>query len=345
MKEHMWPEPTWWGQLPVGPAYARNVPLAPCTTMKVGGAAEVWADFAGWAALQAWLAAKATDPLLREVPFTLLGKGSNVVIEDGGVAGVVTRLGDGFDAVRVDGTRVFAEAGAACGTVARAAREAGLAGLAFFGGIPGAIGGALKMNAGAYGHETYDALVRLWLLDAEGREHVVEKDFVRPDYRHTSLPAGWVLKAAEWQLVPGDKEEIRQEMRRINHARSSTQPLHLPSSGSWFRNHIPDETQAAALRGAGVEGADAGVKVHAWQVVQAAGCRGLRVGGAQVSELHANFFVNVGLGEGQSATAADVHALDAAVLAQVKAKLGIGLVREVRFMGNITHYSTHAGCK
>lgn len=328
MPENLWPEPVWWGQLPVGPAYARNVPLAPMTTMKVGGAAEVWADFAGWDELARWLA-----ETKEAIPLAILGKGSNVVIEDGGVAGLVTRLADDFDAVRVEGTRVYAEAGAACGTVARAAREAGLAGLAFFGGIPGAIGGALKMNAGAYGHETYDALVRLWLLDAEGREHVVTKEFVRPEYRHTSLPVGWVLKAAEWQLAVGDKEEIRQEMRRINHARSSTQPLHLPSSGSWFRNHIPDEAQAAALRAAGVEGTVAGMKVHAWQVVQAAGCRGLRVGGAQVSELHANFFVNVGLGEGHSATAADVHALDAAVLAQVQQRLGIGLVREVRFMG------------
>lgn len=332
MTEHLWPEPVWWGQLPVGPAYARNVPLAPCTTMKVGGPAEVWAEFAGWNELARWLA-ETKGQMQEGVPLTMLGKGSNVVIEDGGVPGVVTRLGDGFDAVRVEGTRLYAEAGAACGTVARAAREAGLSGLAFFGGIPGAIGGALKMNAGAYGHETYDALVRLWLLDAEGREHVVTKDFVQPEYRHTSLPVGWVFKAAEWQLAVGDKEAIRQEMRRINHARSSTQPLHLPSSGSWFRNHIPDEAQAAALRAAGIEGAEAGKKVHAWQVVQAAGCRGLRVGGAQVSEQHANFFVNVGLGEGHSATAADVHALDTAVLAQVQQRLGIGLVREVRFMG------------
>ena len=331
MTDTLWPEPVWWGQLPVGPAYARNVPLAPMTTMKVGGPAEVWAEFAGWDELARWLA-----ETKGAIPLTMLGKGSNVVIEDGGVPGVVTRLGEGFDAVRVDGTRVYAEAGAACGTVARAAREAGLAGLAFFGGIPGAIGGALKMNAGAYGHETYDALVRLWLLDAEGREQVVVRDFVQPEYRHTSLPVGWVFKAAEWQLAVGDKEAIRQEMRRINHARSSTQPLHLPSSGSWFRNHIPDEAQAAALRAAGIEGVKAGKKVHAWQVVQAAGCRGLRVGGAQVSEQHSNFFVNVGLGEGQSATAADVHALDAAVLAQVQQRLGIGLVREVRFMGIVT---------
>jgi UDP-N-acetylmuramate dehydrogenase len=330
MMQYIWPEPVWWGQLPVGPVYARNVPLAPMTTMKVGGAAEVWAEFAGWAALQTWL-----GEVTGAIPLTILGKGSNVVIEDGGVPGVVTRLADGFDAVRVEGTRVYAEAGAACGTVARAAREAGLAGVAFFGGIPGAIGGALKMNAGAYGHETYDAVVRLWLLDGEGRERVVAKDSVQPGYRHTSLPPGWVFKAAEWQLAVGDKEAIRQEMRRINHARSSTQPLHLPSSGSWFRNHTPDEVQAAALRAAGVDHAAAGVKVHAWQVVQAAGCRGLRVGGAQVSEQHANFFVNVGLGEGHSATAADVHALDAAVLAQVQQRLGIGLVREVRFMGKI----------
>jgi UDP-N-acetylmuramate dehydrogenase len=131
-----------------GATYAANVPLAPYTTIEVGGPAEVLAVFEHWQAVQEFLKNKPAD-----VPFTIIGKGSNMVVADAGIKGVVAHFAKGLDAVRIDGSTVYAEAGAACGTVARNAREAGLAGLEFFGGIPGSIGGALRMNAGAYGHE------------------------------------------------------------------------------------------------------------------------------------------------------------------------------------------------
>lgn len=308
-----WAEPTWFKDLPVeAGVFTRNVALAEYTTIEVGGPAEVWCEVNGWdgmAVLVKWCNTHA-------VPLTLIGKGSNMVIRDGGIAGVVAHVAKGFDALEVDGQRIYAEAGAACGTVARSAREAGLAGLAFFGGIPGAIGGALRMNAGAYGFETYDRVTKLWVIDAAGETQEVAPDFVAPRYRGTALPAGWIYKAAEWELESGDKEEIRKQMQEINRARSSTQPLHLPSSGSWFKNVVRD-----------------GEKVNAWRIVDEAGCRMMRVGGAMVSEQHANFFVNIGRKEGQSATAAEFELLSQKVEAQVLDRLGIVMEREVRFTG------------
>ncbi len=309
-----WPEPAWWGLLPhglAGAVFRRNEPMAGWTTLKVGGPAEVWAVFDGWDVLAAFLKLKAADETLRAVPLTIVGGGSNLMVRDGGIPGIVVPLGAGFDAVRVDGDRVYAEAGASCGKAARAAREAGLTGLEFFGGIPGNVGGALRMNAGAYGAETYDALETLWALDAGGGLRELAPACVAPRYRATELPEGWVYKAGLWRLAAGDKEGIRQRMREINHARSSSQPLHMPSSGSWFKNPVVD-----------------GVKTNAWKIVDAAGCRGMTVGGAQVSGQHANFFVNTG-----GARAADFEALSLQVEATVREKLGVALEREVRWSG------------
>lgn len=308
-----WPQPVWFDDLPQEAAtYTRNEPLADYTTIKVGGPAEVWAVVNGWdgmATLVQWCNTHA-------VPLTLIGKGSNMVIRDGGIAGVVAHVSKGFDAVEVDGETIYAEAGAACGTVARAAREAELEGMAFFGGIPGSVGGALRMNAGAYGHETFARMDMLWVVDADGETREVEPDFVAPRYRGTALPQGWIYKAARWKLSPGSKDEIRKQMQEINRARSTSQPLHLPSSGSWFKNVKRD-----------------GDTVNAWRIVDEAGCRLMRVGGAMVSEQHANFFVNIGATEGQSATAADFEELSLQVEAQIKERLGIEMDREVRFTG------------
>jgi len=324
-----WGVPDWFEDLPQDAAdYVRDVPLADYTTIKVGGSAEVFADVKGWdglAELVRWCFGN-------KVPLTLIGKGSNMVIADGGVAGVVAHLGKGFDAVRVEGDTVYAEAGAACGTAARAAREAELEGLAFFGGIPGSVGGALKMNAGAYKGETFADLKRLWIIDCMGETKELAPEEVQPRYRGTTLPEGAVYKAGLWRLRRGDKEAIRGQMQAINRARSSTQPLHLPSSGSWFKNVIVDAGNVEALRAAGLE-AEVGGVVNAWRVVDAAGCRGWRENGAQVSEQHCNFFVNIGLKEGQPATCADLDALSLRVEAAVREKLGIGMVREVRFIG------------
>jgi UDP-N-acetylmuramate dehydrogenase len=312
-------QPAWW---PLATPPEQDKPLAGYTTIKVGGPAEFFYVPANWDEVAQILAAKPAD-----VPLTMLGLGSNMAIRDGGLRGLVLNPGSGCDAVRVEGNSVFAEAGAANGKAARMAREANLTGLEFFGGIPGSIGGALRMNAGAYGSETFNRLEKLWLLDDKGVEHIEAPDFVKPRYRHTELPAGWLYKAGQWKLEVGDREAIRQKMREINHARSSTQPLHMPSSGSWFKNvRLTPELEKrldSRLRGNG-----AGEIVNAWRIVEAAGCRGMTHGGAQVSEQHANFFVNTG-----GATARDLDALSKKVEAQVKEKLGVVLEREVRMIG------------
>jgi UDP-N-acetylmuramate dehydrogenase len=161
--------------------------------------------------------------------------------------------------------------------------------------------------------------LKLYLINENGVVEEREPAFVTPRYRGTDLPAGWVYKAGVWKLEPGDKEAIRQRMREINHARSSTQPLHMPSSGSWFKN--------VTLPADGTLG-KAGEKVHAWKVTDAAGCRGWREGGAMVSEQHCNFFVNAG-----GAMAAEFERLSQRVEAEIKAKLGVVMEREVRFSG------------
>lgn len=309
------PPPSWLSALPpLTGGYKVNEPLAPLTTIKVGGPAEVFAAPITWEEFAALIAAKPAD-----VPLTLIGNGSNLVVKDGGIAGLVVHLGKGLDAVRVDGDTLYAEAGADAGKAARAAREAGLTGVEFFGGIPGSIGGLLRMNGGAYGSETFDTLCNVWVLDNKGEaRECVPTDF-KPRYRGTDLPLGWTYKAGLWKLKQGDKEAIRQRMREINHARSTSQPLHMPSSGSWFKNVVLPFDCALG---------QAGEKINAWKVVDAAGCRGWREGGAQVSEQHCNFFVNTG-----NATAADLDELSTRVEAEVQTKLGLTIEREVKMVG------------
>lgn len=176
------------------------------------------------------------------------------------------------------------------------------------------------MNAGAYGHETFDDLVQVWVIDEKGVEREVEPASLKPRYRGIDLPAGWILKAGVWTLAVGEKEAIRQRMREINHARSTSQPLHMPSSGSWFKNVVLPRD----IEGLG----KVGEKVNAWRVVDAAGCRGWVQGGAQVSDQHCNFFVNLG-----GATCSDLDGLSNRVEAEIKAKLGVVMEREVRFTG------------
>ena len=294
-------------QLPnIKGAYIANKPLAELTTIKVGGPAEVWADFDDLDDVVDFLKNKPED-----VPFTVLGEGSNVLIRDGGLRGVVTRLQPLLSEVVVMGDTIYAGSGATCGKVARAAREAGLTGLEFYAGIPGSVGGALFMNAGCYGVETADRLVSVEIMDAKGEMDTLTPQDLNYRYRGCDLPKGVFFIGATFKLQAGDKEEIRQQMRKINAERRESQPLNMPSSGSWFKNIEVD-----------------GVKTNAWKIVDQAGCRGMQIGGAQVSEKHANFFVNAG-----GATAKDLEALSQKVEAQIKEKLGVVMVREVRFIG------------
>lgn len=243
-----------------------------------------------------------------EIPVTVIGLGSNLIVRDGGVPGVVVRLGRGFGEVKIEpGARVRAGAAVPDVKVSRAAQEAGLAGLAFFRGIPGAIGGALRMNGGAYGRETKDALIEARALDRQGRLRLLSSAEMRFSYRHCGAPGELIFTEALFQGTPGDPLAIAAEMDKITEAREATQPIKSRTGGSTFKN-------------------PAGHK--AWQLIDAAGCRGLIVGNAQVSEQHCNFLINLG-----GATAADIETLGETVRARVKAQTGVELEWEIKRIG------------
>ncbi len=287
--------------------YQENVKLAPLTTIKVGGVADVVFEPVDLTDLQVFIKGLPAD-----IPFMILGEGSNVMLKDGGVRGVVIRLRKCLNSVEVEGLNVIAESGATGGKVARIAREYGLTGAEFLCGIPGSIGGALKMNAGAYGHETVDILTEVEVMTRDGELLKLKPKELDFSYRSSQLPQGSLFVKAVFTLRHGEKEEIRNRMREINKNRATSQPLNLPSSGSWFKNVINED----------------GTVKHAWEIVSEAGCRGMRVGDAQVSMKHCNFFVNLG-----EATAEDMMLLSEKVEAQVEERLGIKLEREVRFIG------------
>jgi UDP-N-acetylmuramate dehydrogenase len=279
-----------------------NQSLAELTWFRVGGPAQVLfmpedeSDLAyGLGALPA------------ELPVTVVGLGSNLIVRDGGVVGVVVRLGRGFSEIRVDGTRVTAGAAVPDVKVARAAQEAGLAGLSFLRGIPGAIGGALRMNGGAYGRETKDALVSARAVDRAGGIHVLAAADMHYSYRHCGAPDDFIFTEATFQGAAGDRATIAVEMDKITEAREATQPIKSRTGGSTFKN--PPGRKA-------------------WELIDAAGCRGLVVGGAQVSELHCNFLINLG-----QASAADIESLGETVRKRVKVSSGVELEWEIKRIG------------
>ena len=302
-------------QLPkIRGTYLFNEPLASYTTMKIGGPADVLFQPADVDDFIHFWKNKPVD-----VPVMFLGEGSNMMVRDGGVRGVVVRLGgagagvgSGVNDVLVNGHVIEAYAGATSGKVARAAREHSLTGVEFLCGIPGSIGGALKMNAGAYGQETVDCLTSVDVVNEKGDVITLQPAELNFKYRHSDLPEGWAFLKATFTLKEGNKDEIRNRMRDINKNRATSQPLNMPSSGSWFKNPKRE---------------DLGI-IHAWQAVQKAECQGLQLGQAQVSEKHANFFVNLG-----GAKAADMEALSEQVEAKIKEKFGIVMHREVRIVG------------
>jgi UDP-N-acetylmuramate dehydrogenase len=282
--------------------------LAPLTTLKIGGPADVFFTPADVDDLQNFM--KNID---KNTLITILGEGSNALILDGGIRGVVLSLKSiGNVLVDTENGIITAQAGATNGKVARAAREVSLTGAEFLCGIPGGIGGALKMNAGAYGNETVDILKDITVMSPEGEIFTKTPSEIGFSYRHSGLEAGWIYLGCTFKLQTGEKGEIRDKMRTINKNRATSQPLNMPSSGSWFKNPIVN-----------------GEKVNAWKVVSDAGCRGMTLGGAQVSEKHTNFFVNTG-----GATSAEMLELTAQVEATIKEKLSIDMVREVRTMGD-----------
>ena len=242
-----------------------------------------------------------------EIPVTVIGAGSNLIVRDGGVAGVVIRLGRGFNDVKIDGERVIAGTAILDVMVARAAQKEGIAGLAFYSGIPGTIGGALRMNGGAYGGETKDVLIEARGVDRQGNIRMYSNAEMGFSYRHCGVPEDVVFTSATFQGRQGDPEAIAAEMAAIKSKREASQPRNR-TGGSTFKNP-PGHS--------------------AWKLVDEAGCRGLKVGNAQVSDLHANFLINTG-----DATAADIETLGETVRARVKAHSGIELEWEIKRIGN-----------
>src|SRR5436309_12528319 len=279
-----------------------NQPLADLTWFRVGGPAQALFVPEDQADL-----AYGISRLPAELPVTVIGLGSNLIVRDGGVPGVVIRLGRGFGAVDVEGSRVRAGAAVPDVRVARTAQEAGLAGLSFLRGIPGSIGGALRMNGGAYGRETKDALVSARAVDRGGNVHVLGNADMHYSYRHCGAPEDFIFTQATFEGTSGDRAAIAAEMDKITESREATQPIKSRTGGSTFKNPPGGK---------------------AWQLIDAAGCRGLIVGGAQVSELHCNFLINLG-----TATAADIETLGEIVRKRVKESSGVGLEWEIKRIG------------
>ena len=257
-----------------------NAPIAETTWFRVGGPVQVLFSPADEDDLACLLAS-----LPRETPVTTIGLGSNLIVRDGGVEGVVIRLGGrAFGAVEIsDGSRVAAGAAAPDQFVARRAAKAGVDGLAFLRGVPGSIGGALVMNAGAHGGEIKDALIEARGFDRSGGKRVFSNAELGFSYRHSASPEDVVFTGASFQGRPGDPAAIEAEMERITRAREASQPIREKTGGSTFKN--PRDMKA-------------------WELIDKAGCRGLRLGGAEVSTMHCNFLINLG-----EATAADLEAL------------------------------------
>ena len=279
-----------------------DAPMAPLSWFRTGGRAQILYTPADGTDLAAFMAA-----LPEEVPWLVVGLGSNLLVRDGGVEGVVIRLARGFADIRVDGLRLTAGAGAPDVKVARAAAEAGIAGLSFLRGIPGAIGGALRMNGGAYGGETKDVFVSARAVQRDGVVVTLDKIAMGFAYRKCAAPADLIFVEAVLEGTPGDPATILAEMQKITEARSGTQPVNTRTGGSTFKNP-PGHS--------------------AWKLVDEAGCRGLTIGGAQVSPMHTNFLVNLG-----TASAADIETLGETVREKVLASSGITLEWEIKRVG------------
>ena len=278
-----------------------NQPLGEFTWFRVGGPAQVFFMPEDENDLAYFMRNLPSD-----VPVTVIGAGSNLIVRDGGVAGVVIRLGRGFNDVKIDGQRLTAGTAMLDVMVARAAQAAGVAGLAFLSGIPGTIGGALRMNGGAYGGETKDVLVEARGVDRQGNLHSFANGEMGFAYRHCGAPEDIVFTSAVLQGRAGDPTEIAAEMAAIKKKRETSQPRNR-TGGSTFKNP-PGHS--------------------AWKLVDEAGCRGLTIGGAQVSELHSNFLINLG-----GASAADIETLGETVRQRVKSHSGVDLEWEIKRVG------------
>jgi UDP-N-acetylmuramate dehydrogenase len=295
------------GLPPVRGRWQRDVPLAPRTWLRAGGPAEALFEPADAEDLQTLLAGGPAG-----LAATPIGVASNLLVRDGGIEGVVLRLRGPLAAIAVEGASLRVGAGATDRSIAIQAMQAGLSGLEFFIGIPGTLGGAIRMNAGAFGGETAEVVEQVTALDGRGRRHVLRPAELGFAYRHSTLPADWVVIEAVLKGVPGDAAAVRARMAAIKAEREASQPLRVATGGSTFKN--PPGKKA-------------------WQVIDAAGCRGLRHGRAMVSEKHCNFLINTG-----DARAAEIEALGELVRARVLANSGVALEWEIHRIGRPDHH-------
>ncbi len=277
--------------------------LADITWFRVGGPADVLFTPADEADLAYFLKIAPA-----ELPVTTIGLGSNLLVRDGGIRGVVIRLGRGFAEVKAEaGNRVRAGAAVPDVKVARAAADAGIAGLAFYRGIPGSIGGALRMNAGAHGRETTNVLIEARAVDRQGNIHVLSHADMGFTYRHCGAPEDWIFTEALFQGSAGVTADILREMEEVAAYREANQPIKDRTGGSTFKNPPGNSS---------------------WKLIDAAGCRGMMIGGAKVSEMHCNFLINEA-----GAKACDIETLGETVRAKVKAQSGITLEWEIIRLG------------
>ena len=285
-----------------------NVPLAPYTWLRVGGAADIFFIPKDEADLAHFLSSTPD-----EVPMHVLGAASNTLVRDGGVDGVVIRLGPAFGKIeRLSPTRLRAGASVLDKKLANHAAAHGIGGLEFFAGIPGSIGGALRMNAGCYGGETKDVVKTIHALDRTGRLQIMDVSEMEYAYRHCGAAEDLIFTAAEFEGVNDEPSAVQSRIAEITNRREESQPIREKTGGSTFKN--PDQAQSGG-RGA-------------WQVIDAAGGRGFRVGGAQMSEKHCNFMINTG-----EASAADLETLGDTIRDMVKTREGVDLHWEVKRIG------------
>ena len=285
--------------------YSENAPLRDLVWFRAGGKAEILFRPADADDLSAFFSAKPDS-----IPVSIIGVGSNLLIRDGGIRGVVVRLPASFGRIAIEGTRVRVGAAALDAAVARAAADAGVGGLEFLRGIPGTIGGALRMNAGCYGSEIKDVFVEATAIDGAGRKHVLSREAMAFRYRKTGADENLVFVEAVLEGKKDDPDAVRARMSALVDAREASQPVKSRTGGSTFKN--PDDAEGR----------------KAWQLIDGAGCRGLMVGAAQVSEKHCNFLINTG-----DARASDIEALGEEVRARVRAKFGVELEWEIKRVG------------
>jgi len=287
---------------PVRGTYSFGAALKDLVWFRAGGAAEVLYRPADADDLATFMAARPTD-----IHVGVIGVGSNLLVRDGGIPGVVIRLPAAFGTVSTEGVRLRAGAAALDAAVSRKAADAGIAGLEFLRGIPGTIGGALKMNAGCYGTEIKDIFVEALAIDGRGDKHALKPADMGFTYRKSDLPEDFIFVEAVFEGTRDDPSEVRQRMEDLLARREASQPIKSRTGGSTFKNPPGHK---------------------AWQLIEEAGCRGLRVGEAQVSELHCNFLINLG-----NASAAEIEALGEEVRARVKEKFGVELEWEIKRVG------------